>query len=93
VPVVKIEDAKDALSLGKALLAGDLPVAEVTFRTAAAEDAIKVLTGELPDLLVGAGTVGINSPTQIEMALERGKLKAIYLDKDVSGFAIHLLQK
>jgi len=57
VPVVKIEKASDAVPLGKALLAGDLPVAEITFRTAAAEDAIKALTRELPDLLVGAGTV------------------------------------
>jgi len=57
VPVVKIEAANDAVPLGKALLAGDLPVAEVTFRTAAAEDAIKAMTSELPDLLVGAGTV------------------------------------
>ena len=57
VPVVKIEKASDAVPLGKALLAGDLPVAEITFRTAAAEDAIRALTRELPELLVGAGTV------------------------------------
>ena len=57
VPVVKIEKAADAVPLGKALLAGDLPVAEITFRTAAAEDAIKAMSRELPDLLVGAGTV------------------------------------
>lgn len=57
VPVVKIEKAADAVPLGRALIAGDLPVAEITFRTAAAEDAIKAMTRELPDLLVGAGTV------------------------------------
>jgi 2-dehydro-3-deoxyphosphogluconate aldolase/(4S)-4-hydroxy-2-oxoglutarate aldolase len=57
VPVVKIDDAKDAVPLGKALLKGGLPVAEITFRTAAAEEAIKNITGELPDILVGAGTV------------------------------------
>ena len=57
VPVVKIEKASDAVSLGKALLAGDLPVAEITFRTAAAAEAIRNLTRELPELLVGAGTV------------------------------------
>ena len=57
VPVVKIEKAEDALPLGKALLAGGLPIAEITFRTSAAEESIKVLTNKLPDLLVGAGTV------------------------------------
>jgi len=57
VPVVKIEKASDAVSLGKALLAGDLPVVEITFRTAAAEEAIRNITRELPALLVGAGTV------------------------------------
>jgi 2-dehydro-3-deoxyphosphogluconate aldolase/(4S)-4-hydroxy-2-oxoglutarate aldolase len=57
VPVIKIENASDAVPLGRALLAGDLPVAEITFRTAAAEEAIRAMTRELPDLLVGAGTV------------------------------------
>jgi len=57
VPVVKIEKAEDALPLGKALMDGDLPIAEITFRTSAAEESIKTLTRELPELLVGAGTV------------------------------------
>jgi len=57
VPVVKIEKPEDALPLGRALLDGDLPIAEITFRTSAAEDSIKTLTKELPELLVGAGTV------------------------------------
>jgi len=57
VPVVKIEKAEDALSLGKALLDGGLPIAEITFRTSAAEESIKILSKKLPDLLVGAGTV------------------------------------
>ncbi|GAK54533.1 2-dehydro-3-deoxyphosphogluconate aldolase/4-hydroxy-2-oxoglutarate aldolase [Candidatus Moduliflexus flocculans] len=57
VPVVAIENAKDALNLGKALMAGGLPIAEITFRTAAAEESIKILSSELPDMLVGAGTV------------------------------------
>ena len=46
VPVVKIEKADDALPLGKALIEGDLPLAEITFRTAAAEESIKTLTRE-----------------------------------------------
>jgi len=57
VPVVKIETGKDAVPLGRALLKGRLPIAEITFRTAAAEGTIRALTAELPELLVGAGTV------------------------------------
>jgi 2-dehydro-3-deoxyphosphogluconate aldolase / (4S)-4-hydroxy-2-oxoglutarate aldolase len=57
VPVIKIEDAGSAVPLGNALLAGELPVAEITFRTAAAEEAIRNLAREVPALLVGAGTV------------------------------------
>jgi len=57
IPMVKIEDAKDAVPLGKALINGGLPVAEITFRTDEAKQAIKNITEELPDVLVGAGTV------------------------------------
>jgi len=57
VPVVKIEKDEDALPLGRALLDGDLPIAEITFRTSVAEESIKILTKELPNLLVGAGTI------------------------------------
>lgn len=57
VPVVAIEDAADAPKLGKALMAGGLPCAEITFRTAAAEEAIRAMSTEYPDMLVGAGTV------------------------------------
>ena len=124
VPVVKIEKAEDALPLGRALIDGDLPIAEITFRTSAAEESIKTLTGELPNLLVGAGTVltteqakkavsagakfivspgfnpkvvdyciendipvtpGINNPTQIEMALERGIKIVKFFPAEASG--------
>lgn len=57
VPVVAIEDAADAPRLGQALMAGGLPCAEITFRTAAAESAIRAMATEYPDMLVGAGTV------------------------------------
>lgn len=57
VPVVKIENSENALPLGQALLAAGLPIAEITFRTGAAEAVIRTLTAELPELLVGAGTV------------------------------------
>lgn len=124
VPVVKIEKAEDALPLGKALIDGDLPIAEITFRTSAAEESIKILNKEFPDLLVGAGTVltveqvkkavsagaqfivspgfnpkvvdycvennilitpGINNPTQIEMALERGIKVVKFFPAEASG--------
>ena len=124
VPVVKIEKAEDALPLGQALLAGGLPLAEITFRTSAAEASIKNLTKELPELLVGAGTVltvdqvkralaagakfivspgfnpqvvdycvendipvtpGINNPTQIEMALQRGLKVLKFFPAEASG--------
>lgn len=57
IPVIKLSNPNLALGLGKALLKGTLPVAEVTFRTDAAEESIRILSKELPDLLVGAGTV------------------------------------
>lgn len=57
VPVVALDDAKDALALGRAFMAGGIPCAEVTFRTAAAEESIRILSNEIPDMLVGAGTV------------------------------------
>ena len=57
VLVVVLEDAKDAAPLAKALVEGGLPCAEVTFRTDAAEESIKIMTSEYPDMFVGAGTV------------------------------------
>lgn len=57
IPVVAIEQAADAPKLGQALLDGGLPCAEITFRTAAAEEAIRLMSTECPDVLVGAGTV------------------------------------
>ena len=57
IPVVAIDDADTAVALGQALLDGGLPCAEITFRTAAAADAIQKMSAALPDVLVGAGTV------------------------------------
>ena len=57
VPVIAIEDADKAVPLAKALVAGGLPAAEVTFRTEAAEEAIRRIVAEVPEMLVGAGTV------------------------------------
>jgi 2-dehydro-3-deoxyphosphogluconate aldolase/(4S)-4-hydroxy-2-oxoglutarate aldolase len=57
VPVIAIESVEDALPLADALLEGGLPLAEITFRTAAAADVIAVLAERRPELLTGAGTV------------------------------------
>lgn len=57
VPVVVLNDAKDAKPLAKALCNGGLPCAEVTFRTDAAEESIRQMTQDFPQMLVGAGTV------------------------------------
>jgi 2-dehydro-3-deoxyphosphogluconate aldolase/(4S)-4-hydroxy-2-oxoglutarate aldolase len=70
VPVIKLESAAKAAGLGRALVAGGIPVAEVTFRTQAAAEAIRILSAELPELLVGAGTVV--KVEQATAALEAG---------------------
>ena len=70
VPVVVLEDAKDAKPLAKALVNGGLPCAEVTFRTKAAAESIKIMTTEYPDMLVGAGTV--LTTAQVDLAVESG---------------------
>jgi len=57
VPVIKIDDIKRAVPLMRALLDGGLPVAEVTFRTDCAEEVIRIIAVEFPDVLLGAGTV------------------------------------
>ncbi len=62
VPVVTIREAAAAADLGAALVRGGLPIAEITFRTDAAADAIRVLRDGFPDFLVGAGTV-LDLPT------------------------------
>lgn len=70
VPVIKIDDVNNALPLAKALCDGGLPVAEVTFRTEAAEEAIKIISKSLPDMLVGAGTV--LTTEQVDRAVSAG---------------------
>lgn len=111
VPVVVVEQAAWAIPMGRALMLGGLPCAEITFRTEAAAESIRMLTQEVPELLVGAGTVlsekqasqaldagaqfvvspgfnprvvdfcqaravpvfpGVSTPTEIELALEKG---------------------
>jgi len=57
VPVIAIDDVKDSLPLAKALNAGGINIMEITLRTKAALDAIKIISQELPSMNVGAGTV------------------------------------
>lgn len=57
IPVVKLDRVSDAKPLGEALCKGGLPVAEITFRTEAAEESIRIMRKEYPDMMVGAGTV------------------------------------
>lgn len=70
VPVIKLDYAKDAVPLGKALVEGGLPVAEITFRTEAAEEAIRRMSGAYPEIAVGAGT--LTSVEQAKRALDAG---------------------
>ncbi len=57
VPVVVLENADDAVDTAKAMLSGGVDVMEITFRTAAAPESIRRVAAEVPDMLVGAGTV------------------------------------
>lgn len=70
VPVVVLEDAADAVPLARALVAGGLPVVEVTLRTPAAQDAIRAIADAVPEAVVGAGTV--LTPEQAEQAVAAG---------------------
>ena len=70
VPVVVLNDAKDAEPLAKALCNGGLPCAEVTFRTDAAEESIRIMSEKYPEMLVGAGTV--LTTEQVDRAVAAG---------------------
>lgn len=70
VPVIALNDAKDAEPLAKALCNGGLPCAEVTFRTDAAEESIRIMSQKFPEMLVGAGTV--LTTEQVDRAAEAG---------------------
>ena len=70
VPVAVIDDAADAVPLAEALVAGGVDVIEVTFRTPAAEEAVRQIATRLPSVLVGAGT--LLNPEQVRRALDAG---------------------
>lgn len=124
VPVIKIDTPEQAIPLGRALETGGLPIAEITFRTAAGEEGIRILRSEMPQLLVGAGTItsvemacraidagsqfivspgysddvvaycqdrdvavypGVNNPSQIQMAMQRGLTVVKFFPAEASG--------
>jgi len=70
IPVVVLDRVEDAVPLGRALIEGGLPCAEVTFRTEATEEAIRVMSETFPELLVGAGTV--LTTDQVDRAVAAG---------------------
>ena len=70
VPVIALDDAKDARPLAEAMYKGGLHCAEVTFRTDAAEESIRIIAEEFPDMLVGAGTV--LTTEQVDRAVNAG---------------------
>ena len=88
IPVVVLNDAKDAEPLGKALMQGGLPAAEVTFRTAAAEESIRIMAEKFPDMLVGAGTV--LTTDQVDRAVAAGAkfIVAPGLDEEVVKYCL-----
>ena len=70
VPVIKIDDVEKAVPLAKALIAGGIPCAEITFRTAEGEEAIRRIAAEKLDILLGAGTV--LTTEQVDRAIDAG---------------------
>jgi 2-dehydro-3-deoxyphosphogluconate aldolase/(4S)-4-hydroxy-2-oxoglutarate aldolase len=75
IPVLTVADAADAVPLAEALVRGGLPVLEVTFRTAAAAEAIRLIAGEVPGAIVGAGTV--TAASQFAAAMTAGACFAV----------------
>ena len=88
VPVVVLDDAKDAVATANAMLKGGVDVMEITFRTAAAPDAIKAVSENCPDMLVGAGT--ILNLAQCKQAVEMGAKFIVSpgFDAEVVGWCI-----
>lgn len=86
VPVVVVDNAGDAVPLAKALQAGGLDVVEVTFRTAAAADAIDAIRKALPGMVVGAGT--LLSPDQVDQAAAAGAQFGV-----APGLSPHVVQR
>lgn len=87
VPVIKINDAKNAYALGKALVEGGLPVAEVTFRTDAAEESIREMK-KIDGLIVGAGTITSVKMAEIAVAAGAEFLVTAGFSRPVTEYAV-----
>ncbi|HTJ22727.1 MAG TPA: bifunctional 4-hydroxy-2-oxoglutarate aldolase/2-dehydro-3-deoxy-phosphogluconate aldolase [Gemmatimonadaceae bacterium] len=85
IPVITIDDAENAVPLARALLAGGLSCAEITFRTTAAAEALRRISAEVPDVLVGAGTV--LTASQADAALDAGAQFIV-----APGFGPHVVE-
>jgi 2-dehydro-3-deoxyphosphogluconate aldolase/(4S)-4-hydroxy-2-oxoglutarate aldolase len=70
IPVIAINNADDAVALGRTLIGNGMPSAEITFRTPAAAEAIRNLRREFPDMIIAAGTV--LTPAQVDAAIDAG---------------------
>lgn len=70
IPVIAIQDADDAVALGRTLMENGMPSAEITFRTPAAAEAIRRMRQAFPQMLIGAGTV--LTTAQVDQAIEAG---------------------
>ena len=88
VPVVVLEDVKDAVPLAKALVEGGLPCAEVTFRTEAAEESIRLMTEQFPEMLVGAGTVLTREQVDAAVAAGAKFIVSPGFDQEVVSYCI-----
>lgn len=88
VPVIKLDDPEKAVPLARALKKGGIPVAEITFRAAGADKAIANIAREMPDILVGAGTV--ITVEQVKLAVEAGAKYIISpgFDPEVVGYCV-----
>ena len=88
IPVIAFNDVDEAIPLCKALMDGGLPAAEVTFRTACAEECIRKIHEELPDMLLGAGTVMTNDQADRAMAAGASFVVAPGYDPNVTQHVI-----
>ncbi len=88
IPVVAINDAKHAVPLAKALVAGGLPIAEITFRTDAAEESIKAIAKEVPEVLLGAGTVLTIDQAERAVAAGANYIISPGIDPKVVGWCV-----
>ena len=88
VPVVKLDHVEDAIPLCAALLDGGLPIAEITFRTAAAEESIRQATNEFPDMLIGAGTIINVEQAKLAIAAGAKFLVSPGFSESITKFAI-----